>query len=385
MKKALLYGCLLLMVLKVSAQDGIKLKDLAVPNSPAFVLTDITPTLVQTPTTPKKFILGLAQSFGNSSSGFPDNYSAEFAPYWFFNAEGRNVYTTLGLQTHTDNEGKLIPGYKEDVFSGLKFTSLSVAFINKDLIPDEIDQSHKIFALGLKTTFIKVQQTGSANKILKRIKKWHDDTINKIASYQDAIARGKPKSFRDSLLNAIAKRKAEDSLALPKVINDYIQQKPKFSWDFAGAYATYGIGDAAWQTGRTGVWTTLSTYLPLANATGAISKNYFNLNLSVRSLWDNFTKNDVGQLVKNNSIDVGGKAGFEFDGFSIGVESLNRYINGKSGNENRTVGVFNYKIAESMYLTGSFGKNFESQSKTIAMFGINWGFGSEKVNLPETK
>ena len=386
MKKALLYVGLLLTVIKVNAQDsGIKLKDLAVPNSPAFILTDITPTLVQTPNTPKKFILGVAQSFGNSSSGFPDNYSAEFAPYWFGNAGQKKIYSALGLQTYITNDGKLVPGYKEDPFAGLKFTSVSIAFINKDLIPDGIDQSQKVFGLGLKSTIVKIQQTGSAGKMLARLKKWHDDAIAEIAQYQDAIARGKPKAYRDSLLAAAIKRKALDSLDLPKVINDYLQEKPKFSWDVAGAYATYGIGDADWQSGRTGVWTTVSTYMPLASATGGISKNYFNLSLSARSLWDNYSKNDAGQIGKSRAFDIGGKAGLDFDGFSIGVESLNRYTGGKSGKENRTVGVINYRIAESIYIVGSFGKNFESQSRAITMFGINWGLGNEKVNLPGDK
>ncbi|MBB5395475.1 hypothetical protein [Mucilaginibacter sp. AK015] len=382
MKRYLLTCVLLTAALTVCAQDeGIKLKDLAVPNSPAFILTDITPTLVQTPNTPKKFILGVAQSFGNASSGFPDNYSAEFAPYWFLNGSKQNVYSALGLQTRVNDEGKLIPGYKEDVFSGLKFTSISIAFINKDLIPDGTDQAHKVFAIGLKTTIIKVQQSGSAGKMLNKIKKWHADALADIAKYQDALARDKPQSFVDSLVKAIALRKANDSLDLSKQINDYIQEKPKFSWDVAGAYATYGIGDADWQPGRSGVWTTVSTYLPLASATGGPSKNYFNMNVSARSLWDNYTKNDAGLIVKSSAFDIGGKAGLDFDGFSMGVESLYRHINGKAGNENRTVGVLSYKIADSVYLMGAFGKNFQSQSKSIALFGINWGLGNEKVDI----
>jgi hypothetical protein len=83
-------------LIKVYAQDKIDLSDLSVPSAPTFILTDITPTLVQSPTTPKKLILGLAQSYAKSNGGFPNNYSAEFTPYWFVNPSGRSVYAAVG-------------------------------------------------------------------------------------------------------------------------------------------------------------------------------------------------------------------------------------------------------------------------------------------------
>ena len=78
--------------------SGVELKDLAVPNSPAFIIADITPTLVQTPNTPKSFVFGMAQSYQQSGDGFPQNYSAEFAPYWWLKSKNRNIYTMLGLK-----------------------------------------------------------------------------------------------------------------------------------------------------------------------------------------------------------------------------------------------------------------------------------------------
>ena len=169
------------------------------------------------------------------------------------------------------------------------------------------------------------------------------------------------------------------SLKLGEDIGELIQQKPKFSWELAGAYATYGIGDEAWQTGRTGVWSTVSTYLPFSSPNREVSRDYLNLNVVARSLWDNFTLNEQGQIVKNNSIDVGGKVAFEFNEFSIGAESLYRKIDGEDDLERRTIGLINYRISENVFLIGAFGKNFESQSRSVAMFGINWGFGPEKI------
>ena len=130
---------------QAKGQEEVTIKDLALPSSPAFILTDVTPTLVQSPNTPKKFVLGLAQSYSESPSGFPENYSAEFTPYWFINPAGQNVYAAVGLKTKLDSNGQIVPVEEVNIFSGLKFTNLSIAFINKDLIPDDIDASHKTF------------------------------------------------------------------------------------------------------------------------------------------------------------------------------------------------------------------------------------------------
>ena len=382
MKKLISFSALLLLALITNAQEGVKLQDLALPNSPGFILTDLTPSLVQTPNTPRKFILGLAQSFDKSSSGFPDNYSAEFSPYWFINPEGKNVYAAVGLKTTASGDQKLKIG-GEDIFSGLKFTSLSVAFIHKDLIPDNEDVSQKVFAIGLKTTLIKVQQSGYAQKINELISQWHAAAQNDLEDLEKQKESVSTQLDLDNLLKNYMEKKGHKSLDLAKQISDLYKQKPKFAWDLAGAYASYGIDNEPWKSGRTGIWSTLSYYAQLAGTNSKLSNNYVSLSFSARSLWDNFAKGENNNIVKTNNIDIGGKLGLDLDDLSLGVESLYRYINGRGGNENRTVGIVTYKLTDSIILTGAFGKNFNSLGKSIALFSINWGFGSEKINLPD--
>lgn len=383
MKNTFTFVFILFAVIEVLGQDQkVALKDLAAPNSPAFVLTDVTPTLVQSPNSPKKFILGLAQAYGNSITGFPDNYSAEFTPYWFYNTEGRNVYSAVGLKTASDGAGKL--QVSENIFSGLKFTNLSIAFINKDLVPDDLDNSHKVFAVGLRSTIIKAQQQNYAKKINNLIDNWHSEAQTDLAIIQAKLGGTATAAdlarVRMEYLESV--NNSPKTLKLAQEIAELTQQKPLFSWDIAGAYANYGIGEEKWQTGRTGVWTTLSTYIPFTSSKGTVLKNFLNLNGSMRLLRDNFTKDDKGEIGRRNNFDIGGKVAFELNDLSIGVETLYRYTNGKSETENRRVGVINYKIADNIYLIGAYGKNFESQSRSIGMFGINWGIGSEKVDLP---
>ena len=161
-----------------------------------------------------------------------------------------------------------------------------------------------------------------------------------------------------------------------------MNQKPIFSWDIAAAYATYGIGDSVWKTGRYGVWTSVSSFLPLDIGGNKPNKNYFNLNLLFRYLVDNYSAEN-GVIRTNRNMDFGAKLELIFDALSIGVESEYRYLNFTPGAQNRTVGILNYRIADNLYINGAFGTNFTLPDKLIALFGINWGFGSEKVNLPE--
>ena len=49
-----------------SVNSEVNVKELAVPKAPAFKLLDISPTQIETPNSPKQFVLGVAQSFNDS-------------------------------------------------------------------------------------------------------------------------------------------------------------------------------------------------------------------------------------------------------------------------------------------------------------------------------
>jgi hypothetical protein len=386
MKKTALLLSFACNMLTSYAQDTIKLKDLAVPNSPAFILTDATPSLVQTPNTPKAFVLGIAQSFQQSTGGFPQDYSVEFAPYWWFKSVKNDVYTMLGLKTTRDAKNTILSVDGENPFAGLKFTSFSLAFLNKDLIPDTIKTAHKIISAGIRTTLVKMHLKNYAADLNKKLNYWHSLTQSEIdLDLQTELARAgsdpeKRKEAQDKIKAKYSKSSKTGEIV--KEINDIVNQKPIFSWDLAAAYASYGINDSAWKSGRFGIWTTLSSYIPLAIGNEKVNKNYFNLNFLVRYLTDNYQLDAKGAISKNNNLDIGGKIAFELDKVSIGVESLKRYSNGIANPQNRTVGVISYKVSDNIYLNGSFGKNFDFPNKLISQLGINWGFGSEKASLP---
>jgi hypothetical protein len=379
MKKYIIF-ILLAAAGRVAAQtETVTLKDLTVPTSPAFVITDISPTLVQNPATPKAFVLGVAQSYQQSGTGFPNNYSAEFTPYWWIKLHGRSVYNAQGIHSAEGKTDKWV----ENPFSGLKYTSISTAFVNKDMIPDTAKTTQKVFAVGIHTTLLKIHGKGYAQELGGSIARWHSAAQEEIRNYQKMLIElaklGSDPKDSVERKKIIAKFSQKETPGILENINNLIARKPLFNLDIAGAYSAYGVTDQEARTGRVGAWTTLSSYIPLS--TQGDNKNYFEVTASARYLSDHFQKNKQDQIVRADNTDVGGKAGFAFSQLSIGVESLYRHTKGISGGSVRTVGIINVKLAENLYINGAFGKDFAGPNKLISAFGINWGFGKEKVDL----
>ena len=387
MNKYLLCVALVIFSGRALAQDNANstisgiISGLSVPASPAFSITDINPTLVQNPATPKSFALGIAQSYQQSGTGFPNNYSAEFAPVWWINPKGLNIYSYLGLPLPSKNT---TTGVKENIFAGIKFTTISVAFINKDLIPDTSKATQNIFSLGVHTTLIKIYGNKRTALLAEKINQWEKDALNELnanANILDEIARLDPAdtAFKTKK-KAILKKYAEINTPGDfKSINELIAQKPFFAWDFAAAWAVYGVNSQTAQTGRIGAWTSAALNIPIG--TGG-ANNYFNLNALGRYIIDNFYKNDNGVIGRANNFDTGGNIGFEFNKLSLAVESLYRFSNGAFNTKNRTVGIISVKLTDNIFVNGTFGKDFAGPNKLISSFGVNWGFGKEKVSLP---
>jgi len=384
MKKAglLVFMLIPLMALAQETAKKSELSDLIAPASAAFMLVDIAPTLVQSPGTPKSFVLGVAQSLSNSTSAFPDNYSVSLTPYWWLKPQGQSVYKFLGLV-----EPKIGRRMQQNIFSGLKFTTLSAAFINKDLIPDEAETSQKAFSVGIGGTIIRVHSPAHIKKLYDALKQWHEDAQREIDDNAllvlDEIQRLKLDSTFNAKRRALIEQYQETKTppAFSK-LNNLINVKPVFAWDVAAAIAIYGLDNGSTATGRTGVWTTLSSYVPLGNGEAGVNKNYFDIHATMRYLRDNYQLNDAGLLERGNNVDFGGKAGFVFDHLSLGVEAIYRHNNGITNTGNRTVGTIGVRVAKNIYINGSFGKDFTGPKKLISIFGINWGFGKETVELP---
>jgi len=368
----------MLAVTGFAQKSTLTLKDLAVPSSPAFILLDATPSMIQTPATPKAFILGIAQSFQSSGSDFPQDYSAEFTPYWWLNPSKRSIYSLAGFPDPATRRSRADTTLYEDPFSGLRFTTVSVGFLNKDMVPDPIDLSQKIVSAGFRSTILRIHKPGYAPGLNRLIENWHTEVQKEFDEYALLMAQVAIDSTKMNEL--LEKFTAAGSGSIARAIQEQINRKPLFSWDLGGAYATYGIGDSTWKTGRFGIWTTLSLYHNFRPAAGGSTDSYLNLGLSFRYLDDEYFRTE-NEPVRKQVLDAGGKIAYESGQFSIGFETVIRLLGKDDETQFRTVGLLNYKVADNIYLQASFGKNFDFPQKLIALFGVNWGFGKETIHL----
>ena len=369
--KKILTAVLCVMYFPGFAQSNtdVKLQDLSVPQSPGFQLIDIAPTNIEAHTTPKSFVVGILQSY-DANARWPQNYSMETAPYWWFKSSNKNIYSFLGIAQNDDGTFG-----NQQIFSGLKFSSLSVAFTTKDMIPDTFNSTQKIFSVGFRSTVIKVYKKKHIDDLKAKINTWANTPIP-----ADLAIRLAGRS--DAEIQKIVEQYWQDNPdALAGVIADLAAEKPIFSWSIAGAYATYGIGDSSWQTGRSGLWTTIATNLPLFPEAGKAASNYLSILANARYLNDQYTKSDDGRIVASNMLDAGGKIEIAIENFSFAYEAMyRRFLQTGIKDQFRQVGTINYKIQDGLFINGSFGKNFGDANNTIVLFGLNWGFGSEKLN-----
>jgi hypothetical protein len=305
----------------------------------------------------------------------------EFAPYWWLKPSNRSVYNFLGLKTTSDASGvKKITG--EDPFSGLKFTSISLAFINQDLIPDTVKQSQKIFSIGIQSTIIKIHSKHYQKALGSKLKEWHDAAQKELEVALANQPADSPQVVFEAYWQKFTDMKPTTTGKIFDDINDIMNEKPLFSLNIAAAYANYGINNSAWKTGRTGIWTTLSSYLPLKLSDDDVNRNYFSFFGYFRFLQDNYAPANNKQIVKSSSTDIGGKLELQFNKLSLGYEIIYRkYSKRGITSDNRNVGVINYQLGNNLYINGAFGKDFGITNKLISFLGINWGFGDEKIKL----
>lgn len=385
MKKFLITSLILFSVHYFYGQSTEKKPDqISVPQSSAFKLVDISPSIIETPATPKAFGLGILQNF-DKNSGWPQNYSAEFTPYWWSLPKNRDAYRFLGIKDYQHPvTGKKM--YRSNPFSALKMTNISIAFLQKDLIPDSLEVSQKVFSLGVRTTFIRsysAYHIEKLNTIINKITDLQSENIDDLVlSDPDYIAAGTdPKMQQEAIFKFAEKHKGKID-GLQKEIQNQIAQKPVFQWDFAAAYASYGIEDSTWKTGRAGVWSTASLNLLLNKNGESSTQNYLTISAYTRYMYDNYMlKNDI--ITHSNSIDAGGRLSLEFDPLSVGFEAIYRNYNVDSElKSQRLMGFLNYRLTKDVYINAAFGQDFGiEKEKILTLFGLNWGFGNEKLTF----
>lgn len=390
------------------AQTGspstINLKNLQVPSSPAFILMDVAPTSIEKPATAKAFSASILNSV-SENNGIPENYGVEFTPFWFVKHPKFTAYKYYGI----DPSGK-----KRMPFAGLRMTAISLASVRNETAIDTVFLKTSNIAIGVRSTLVKV----ISNSDIRDIVYYHDSlsrlieglnlqlgmTDSKVAFFEsmlEQIQKELDSSPPDSVIAILKKKKqdAEETLkelkaeylellnngsrdprmvAVENKLKEILARKPIFAVDGAmalnWAFENSRFDDNYFD--RFGAWLSMNLSLPLHKRDASSKTNYFNLYAVGRYLTGR-TLEEIYSADRQSVFDAGGKAEAEIGPFSLSAEYIYRAnLDDPGENTFRACGVAKYKIFESLYLTGSFGKNFGDQNNLISLFGINWGFGS---------
>jgi len=351
--------------------DTLTLKDLEIPNSPAFILLDQTPSIIERPASSKAFVLNVLNSF-QENNGIPKNYAADFTPFWFFKHPNMTSLKFAGYNTEKN---------RQRIFGNIERASISFAFVTTtDTLTKK---SINNLSLGLRFNLLSVRSKKDiddikkANTALIALIKERDTRLNLFADIRLAV--DSPKVYK-AKVKEFYKLEEENLTEDKNNLKDILARKPVFAIDGALGYNNFYIDNkySDGHFGRFGAWMT-ANYSTHLDKDGS-GKNYFNLYAIGRYLSDG-TSLDNGKYQKKNFYDFGGKVELEFKKISIAYEYIYR-INDIS-NTFRSSGLLKYKISDQLFLTGAFGKNFGTANNLISLLGLNWGLssGSEKATV----
>lgn len=341
-------------------KDTLKIKDIEIPNSPALTLLDKSFSIIES--------VASSNSISANLINVKDN-TVEITPYWFFK-EKNHLFSEK--EYYGINEDKT-----QNIFVNLKKIAVSVAYSPTDTLTS--------ISFGFRTNLISVKKGNKSNSALKLYGLYNEE--------RNSYFSGKDPGQTESRLAVEIKTVGDIGLATINLTNRYDAQRkeakekifkklkdyynnPVFSFDIAGAVSSIypdNQNDKG-RIGRIGIWGTTKLNLPLEEDYNNFLKIYLlGRFLNDKTIFDTST-NTYSNL---NFIDTGGKIQFQFKSLSISGEFINRSGDIK---DNRVVGVIEYKVNDSMYLSGGYGKNFDDplNGNLITLFGLKWGLFKAK-------
>jgi len=346
------------------------LKSLRIPQSPALILLDKSFSSTETTSSTNEVNANLVNIKDNT---------VEVTPYWLFNKK-KNFTMKEYYGVSYDAANNLSQNY----FSNLKRISISLAYAPTDTLTS--------VSLGVRTNIINIKNLKKIASNNLEYKNYNadrnayitgtapGDAVTRMAKEiaggsTPAVATVKLSDEYDNLLDASgAANKDNKAKIIDKLQNNY--NNPIFNLDVAAGVSSFFKDNQSdtGRLGRYGVWMSCQVALPLDDT----SDNFLNINglgrvLNDKILFD-FTSNNYEE---KSYYDVGGKLEFQFKTLAISGEYLNR---GGDVNDNKLVGVIEYKVNDSLFLSGGYGKNFDNPAtgNLITLFGLKWGLFKQR-------
>lgn len=375
--KKLFFLILLVCNLSISAQENGKtdIKNLAPPNSPAFILMDINPSSIVIPENIQVLAIQTLSTFSNQSNT-DSNFAIEFQPYWYTKNREVDFFEYNNYKSSKSKAGitSAFDYDRYDIFGDIgKKASVSIAYTTGNF--NVFEENRSYISVGVKTRLINVVRKGD----LLKFKQAYDDykNIRTDQTVQRAIAAAP----RGQGLQAIKSTQVYKDLR--EKLWTAVNKRPLLAVDIASAIS-YSVEDenniSNDEFGRFGLWVSADLALPLSKN----NKNYVHIFGVAKYLRDGLnvnTENNTSFIT--TAYDYGVKFELELNKFSFAYEYITRN-NKDFNNENRSVGTFRYSINDFLAITGGFGENFSNENNNIALFGLQFGLDSGgSVGIPK--
>lgn len=351
MRRLLLAALLLgLAAPSVRAQaDSIPLSALRTPTSPAFSILGITPASIERPGTPRAFAISLLEA-GAGAGALPENYAAEFAPYWW--GPRRN----LTFDRY----------YRPDVLQALLQTfTVSVAVTTQTVGTDTTTR----VGVGFVASPLPGRATAAMDSTVRALRGLQQQAVALRFRQIDAQRAGDSilARARGDSIAAVALQSQTVAQAVQTGDTERVGLVLQVAGALAGAYPGNDFG--AGRVQRTGAWASV-TYRndqPRLDFIGLARYQRDGVD-EAQDLWD-----------------VGGRAAIGLDRVSAGAEFLVRTAAADSADAGtfddgtRFVGILEFRATNDLFLTFSFGQDFkvraEGESPLVAILSGSLHFG----------
>lgn len=337
---------------------------LKTPESPAFEILGLSPSTVSRPTSPKAFALSFLDNLRSQErfSLIPRDFAVEVNPYWWS--------THPGLSLEEYRAGGIKSLYRT-------FT-LSLATADSTIQSPVGDQSFRRLGVGVRSLLYTGQETPACvGTILEAVRPFTDRLAKIIADSIESDPTLARNAERLAQISEAERQRliAQDLEALSQEnrqrCTDAIADRKGFVMSIAGA-AAFGFleGDPAAvvptpeaDLSSVGFWVTPSYLSGSFSGIGVI-----------RTVWKQLEA-DTTEF----AFEFGGRLIFSADRYAASAEGLYRRRNrgDDSMNEYRLAAVLDVRLSSDLWLTATFGKEFDQEegSGLIALANLQWSFG----------
>jgi hypothetical protein len=333
------------------AQTPVTVDDLTAPMTPAFVVLDIAPASVERPETPKAFTVAILAKLA-STSGVPQNYAIDVAPYWL----GSHPGLTFHQYQHPNVWRSLVQTFAVSIGTAPLPGATAAA-----------DPTGTRLGVGVRTSVLNGRPNPAIEKLVATLHDVDDEILNLLNANRAVSAQ-----LRTTAREAAAAIQAADA----ERIGWFVRVAAGQAWAFPNDDVKLRVDE------RLAVWVTPSyRFLACRSSDGCESM---------------FEITGVARGVREQRHDWGFDYGGRFlwrptRAFDASIESVGRraprgteIVADASGRTttNRVAGILEYRIRQDLVVYASFGRDFTTRAGVrplVSFLGMNVGLGTKPL------